>query len=73
LAIFASVVGDFYEHFLNQGFFDSLVGLVNQSTGVAIYGKAVKLFQSDTVTLNVFVCCTPQITEVIGMNWRSLS
>jgi hypothetical protein len=27
LAIFKPVVGDFYEHFSNQGFFDSLVGL----------------------------------------------
>lgn len=26
LAIFKPVVGDFYEHFSNQGFFDSLVG-----------------------------------------------
>jgi hypothetical protein len=26
LSIFKPVVGDFYEHFLNQGFFDSLVG-----------------------------------------------
>jgi hypothetical protein len=25
-AIFKPVVGDFYEHFSNQGFFDSLVG-----------------------------------------------
>ena len=25
LAIFEPVVGDFYEHFSNQGFFDSLV------------------------------------------------
>jgi hypothetical protein len=26
LAIFQLVVGDFYEHFSDQGFFDSLVG-----------------------------------------------
>jgi hypothetical protein len=26
LAIFEPVVGDFYEYFSNQGFFDSLVG-----------------------------------------------
>jgi hypothetical protein len=26
LAIFKPVVGDFYEHFSKQGFFDSLVG-----------------------------------------------
>jgi hypothetical protein len=29
LAIFKPVVGDFYEHFSNQGFFDSLVGQRN--------------------------------------------
>ena len=28
LAIFEPVVGDFYEHFSNKGFFDSLVGLL---------------------------------------------
>ena len=27
LAIFKPVVGEFYEHFSHQGFFDSLVGL----------------------------------------------
>ena len=30
LAIFKPVVGDFYEHFSNQGFFDSLVGQLRE-------------------------------------------
>jgi hypothetical protein len=33
LAIFKPVVGDFYEHFSNQGFFDSLVGRSHPQKG----------------------------------------
>ena len=30
LVVFEPVVGDFYEHFSKQGFFDSFVGLTKQ-------------------------------------------
>jgi hypothetical protein len=47
-------VGDFYEHFSNQGFFDSLVGrlgLQKLAQSIAIYYAWIRL---ESLNVNIF-------------------